>query len=205
MSALEAARARLREVYERQAGAWDTSRDRSLFEKAWLDRVLARTTPGDKVLDGGCGAGEPIASYIVERGRRVCGVDFSEPMLALARTRMPNERWLLRDMRELTLGETFAGVVAWDSFFHLSREDQRHVLPSLARHLAPGGGLLVTVGPEDSEVLGTVGGEAVYHASLSRDDYARLLSASGLRIEAFVPEDAACAGHTVLFATRPAS
>ncbi len=63
----------------------------------------------------------------------------------------------------------------------------------------------MTVGPADSEVLGTVGGEAVYHASLSPDGYARLLDASGLRIEAFVPEDAACAGHTVLFATRPAA
>ncbi len=103
-SPLEAARSQLRDVYQRQAGVWDAGRDRSLFEKGWLDRLLARTAPGDTVLDVGCGAGEPIARYIVDRGRRVCGVDFSEPMLALAQARMPHERWLLRDMRELTLG-----------------------------------------------------------------------------------------------------
>ena len=205
MSALEEARAALQAVYERQAGAWDAGRARNLFEKGWLDRLLARTMTGDTVLDIGCGSGEPIARHIVERGRHVCGIDFAGPMLALAQARMPRERWLLRDMRELDLGETFAGVVAWDSFFHLSREEQRRVLPRLARHVAPGGGLLVTVGPADGEVLGTVGGEAVYHASLSPGEYARLLRGVGLQVDAFVPEDPACAGHTVLFAVRPAA
>lgn len=202
MTELAAARRGLHGVYERQALAWDAGRSRSLFERAWLDRLLACTSPGDRVLDVGCGAGEPIARYVVQQGRRICGVDASSAMLDLARTRMPDERWLHADMRSLDLGETFRGVIAWDSFFHLSREDQHAMIPRLARHVAPGGGLLLTVGPAEGEVLGSVGGEAVYHASLSPEDYARRLAAEDLHVAAFVAEDPDCAGHTVLFALR---
>lgn len=190
----------LRAVYERQAADFDRRRDRTLFERRWLDRLLALTCPGDVVLDVGCGAGEPIAAHVIARGRRICGIDFAEDMLDIARRRFPAERWLKADMRDLDLGETVAAVIAWDSFFHLAADEQRRVLPSLARHVAPGGGLLLTVGPEEGEAWGEVGGEPVFHASLSIAEYGAILGSCGLKIEAFVPEDPDCAGHSVLFA-----
>jgi ubiquinone/menaquinone biosynthesis C-methylase UbiE len=191
-------------VYKTHAAAWDAQRNRSLFERPWLDRLLARTSPGDTILDVGCGAGEPIARYIIDRDRRVCGVDFAEPMLAIARTRFPEARWICADMRNLALGETDAGLIAWDSFFHLSPDEQRSTIPRLARHVAPGGALLVTVGPSASEKIGSVGGDPVYHASLSIDEYEERLREVGLEVEDFVPEDPGCAGRSVLFAVRPA-
>ena len=100
----------IRSVYEHEAQTWDRERSRSLFEGPWLDRLLAQTHPGDTILDVGCGTGDPIARYIIDRGRRVCGVDFVAPMLEIARSRMPEEQWILGDMRELDLGGTFAGV-----------------------------------------------------------------------------------------------
>lgn len=108
-------------------------------------------------------------------------------------------------MRAFDLGEAFGGVVAWDSFFHLPPDDQRSVIPRLARHVAPGGGLLVTVGPSASEVMGTVEGDPVYYASLSIDEYQARFREAGLAIAEFVPEDHDCAGHSVLLAVRRAS
>jgi SAM-dependent methyltransferase len=189
-------------VYKTHAAAWDAQRNRSLFERPWLDRLLARTSPNDTALDVGCGAGEPIARYILERDRRVCGVDFAEPMLAMARTRFPGARWINADMRDLELGECFAGVIAWDSFFHLSPDEQRSTIPRLARHVASGGCLLLTVGPSASERIGSVSGEPVYHASLSIDEYEERLRGVGMEVEDFVPEDPGCAGHSVLFVVR---
>ena len=41
-------------------------------------------------------------------------------------------------MRSLDLGRRFGGIVAWDSFFHLTADEQRALIPRLAGHLAPG-------------------------------------------------------------------
>ena len=152
------------------------------------------------MLDLGCGAGEPIARYLIERGCAVTGVDFSSAMLAIARSRFPDGRWIEADMRTLDLDERFAAIVAWDSFFHLTRDEQRELFPRIARHLLPGGAVLLTVGPDDGEALGRVGDGAVYHASLSPAEYAARLDKSGLTVAGFVPEDPACGGHSVLLA-----
>jgi len=191
---------RTREVYERHASTWDAERGRDLFEKVWLDRLLSVTRPGDTILDVGCGSGEPIARYLIERGRNVCGIDFAAPMLAIAQRRFPDARWIEADMRHLDLGQAFSAVIAWDSFFHLDADEQRLVIPRLCRHVAPGGALLVTVGPSEGEVLGTVEGEAVYHASLSIDEYERRFSDAGLTIADFVANDPRCGDHSVLLA-----
>jgi SAM-dependent methyltransferase len=169
--AMEDVKRHTQHVYETRAVTWDGLRNRSLFERSWLERLVARTSPGDTILDVGCGAGEPIARYIMERDRLVCGVDFAEPMLAIARSRFPRARWVEADMRHLDLGESFAGLIAWDSFFHLGPDEQRSMLPRLARHVATGGCLLLTVGPSASEKIGSVGGEPIYHASLSIDEW----------------------------------
>ena len=103
-------------------------------------------------------------------------------------------------MRRLDLGERFGGIVAWDSFFHLAAEEQRAMVPRFAAHLAPGGALLFTAGPEAGEAMGTVEGSAVYHASLAPAEYAARLEAAGLDIRAFVAEDPDCGGHSVWLA-----
>ncbi len=194
----------IRSAYEAQAQGFDAERNRRLIERAWLDRFLDLAAPGAPLLDLGCGAGEPIARFLIERGHRVTGVDFAGAMLAIARARFPTAAWIQADMRGLDLGRRFGGIVAWDSFFHLTRDDQRAMFPVFARHLVPGGALLFTSGPQDGEAVGAVDGAPVYHASLSPADYAAHLEANGLVFRAFVAEDTACAGHSVWLARRAA-
>ncbi len=193
---------RTREIYERHAADWDQHRHKLLIERGWLDRLLAASVPELPILDVGCGAGEPIARYLIESGRSVHGIDFADAMLELSRARFGDQRWTHADMRTLDLGETYGGVVAWDSFFHLTQAEQRGCLPRLARHVAPGGGLLFTCGPRAGEVTGTVEGDTVFHASLDPQEYEAILVAEGLKVEAFVPEDPACDMHTVCLARR---
>lgn len=193
-----------RDVYRRHAAAWDVSRSRTLYERPWLERLLLMVPAGGAVLDLGCGAGEPIAGLMLARGFRVTGLDSAAPMLAIARARFPAARWIEGDMRSLDLAERFHAVAGWDSFFHLRPDEQRALLPRIAAHLHPGGGLLLTVGPAAGEPIGEVAGEAVYHASLSPQEYAERLSACGMEVVAFASEDSACAGRSVLLARRTA-
>jgi SAM-dependent methyltransferase len=191
-----------RDVYNRQAEAYDATRSRRFFEARWLTLFGDSLPRRAKVLDLGCGAGEPITAWLLGEGFRLTGADFSEGMLSIARSRWPDGDWRVADMRDLDLGESYDGIVAWDSFFHLTPDEQRACLPWLAAHLSPGGRLLVTIGHEAGEVTGTVGGEAVYHSSLSPSEYASLLEAHDMRLTAFVAEDPGCDYHTVLMAKK---
>ena len=192
-----------REVYDAAAAAFDANRPRSLFERPWLDRFLALVPPGARVLDLGCGAGEPIAAHLASRGHPVTGIDLSPAMLDLARARRPDGDWREGDMRALDLPERFGGIVAWDSFFHLTAEEQRAALPRIAAHLAPGGALLLTVGPGGGVALGSVAGRPVHHASLWLSEYAAILERAGAPVRAFAAEDPDCDRHSLLLARRP--
>ncbi|MGP1352902.1 MAG: class I SAM-dependent DNA methyltransferase [Parasphingopyxis sp.] len=201
-SAIEAARIATRDVYERRAHVWDKDRPRSLYEKPWLDQFAAAVGGSGRLLDLGCGAGEPIAAYFIEAGFTLVGVDYSDAMIALARRRYPQAEWLVRDMRQLDLPGRFDGIYSWDGLFHLSVAEQRAALPDLADRIGDGGAILLTVGTGEGEVTGTVGGETVYHASLSEAEYRDILRSAGFREITFVPEDPECLGRSVLMASR---
>ena len=188
------------DVYVRHAARFDAERSRQLHERAWLERFAALLPKAGAVLDLGCGAGEPIAGWLIRSGFRVTGVDVAEPMLAIARRRYPDGDWRQADMRFLDLPDRFHGIIGWNSFFHLRPDEQRGTLRRLAVHLLPRGALMLTVGPSAGEVTGTVAGEPVYHSSLAPEEYEAILAAAWLDIIRFTKEDPACDRHTVVLA-----
>jgi SAM-dependent methyltransferase len=188
------------DLYERHARAWDEARGRSLFERPWLERFCAAMEAGRSVLDIGCGAGEPIARFFVGAGYRVTGVDASPSLIQVSTGRFPDHTWMVRDMRSLDLGVRFDGIIAWDSFFHLSHDDQRAMFPIFRTHAAPGAALMFTSGPSHGEAIGSFEGDVLYHASLAPDEYERLLAENGFGVVAHIAEDPDCGGHTVWLA-----
>jgi SAM-dependent methyltransferase len=189
------------DLYERRATEFDRDRGRSLQERAWLDRFLLLARPGGTILDVGCGMGEPIARYLVERGFGVFGVDASPSLIGLCRARFPGAEWRVDDMRGMELERRFAGVLAWDSLFHLGMDDQRAMFPRFAAHALRGAPLMFTSGPAEGESIGAFHREPLYHASLDPAEYRRLLHGSGFRVVAHVADDPECGGHTVWLAT----
>ena len=191
-----------RDIYEANAGAYDKARSRTLSEARWLSRFGDGLPKGGSVLDLGCGAGEPIAAWLIAEGFAYTGVDFSPAMLEIASARWPDHDWQLGDMRSLDVDKRFDGVIAWNSFFHLTEDEQRETLPRLAALLNNGGTLMTTVGPHAGQTTGTVAGSTVFHASLSPAEYAQILEANGLRLIAYLAEDPDCGRHSVLMARK---
>jgi trans-aconitate methyltransferase len=101
----------------------------------------------------GCAAGEPIATYLVQHGYSVTGVDSSRAMIELFRQRLPDQEALVADMRMLSLNRVFRGILAWDSFFHVNHDDQRRMFPIFRTHAGPRAGLVFTTGSAHGEAF----------------------------------------------------
>ena len=189
-------------LYERQAQDFDRDRNRSLLEQSWLDQFLGLVRPRGVVMDIGCGVAEPIARYILQAGFHVVGTDSSRSMIDMCRERFPDAEWLVGDMRHLALGRRFDGLLAWDSFFHLSKDDQRGMFARFSAHALPGAPLLFTSGPSEGEAIGSYCGERLYHASLEPSEYEQLLTSNGFSVRAHLADDPECGDHTVWLATQ---
>jgi trans-aconitate methyltransferase len=123
-------------------------------------------------------------------------------MIRMARSRWPQGDWRIGDMRDLDLPDPVDGIIGWNSFFYLTRAEQRALLPRLADLLAPGGALMLTVGPDDGAAAGRVGVDRVHHTSLSQAAYRTILARAGMAVIAFVVEDPGCDFQTILLARK---
>ena len=192
--------------YERHARDWDAERNRcadAWNDKPWHERFVAGLPAGARVLDLGCGSGAPVGAHLAGRGLRVTGVDGSATLISLCRQRLPGQEWRVGDMRALALGRRFEGVLAWDSFFHLTPDDQRGMFAVFARHAAPRAVLMFNSGPGFGESIGSYRGEPLYHASLDGEEYRALLGGIGFEVIAHAVEDwRSGGGRTVWLARR---
>ncbi|TPG43633.1 class I SAM-dependent methyltransferase [Sphingomonas koreensis] len=190
------------EIYQRHGAAWAERRGDALVEAPWLDRFCTSLPAGAAILDIGCGSGLPIGRALIDRGFDLTGIDAAPTMLALFRRNLPEARAHLIDMRQLALNRRFAGLLAWDSFFHLSPDDQRAMFPRFKAHAAPGAALMFTSGNVEGEAIGTLQGDPLYHGSLDREEYRRLLAATGFAVVAHVVGDPASGDRTIWLAQQ---
>ncbi|WP_233772885.1 class I SAM-dependent methyltransferase [Achromobacter sp. AONIH1] len=191
-------------LYQEHARAFERQRSRDLFERGWLTRFLALLPASGKprVLDIGCGNGVPIDRHLIEQGCEIMGVDTSLPLLAGAQAAFPDHRWIAADMRRMPLNETFHGLIAWHSLFHLRPEDQRPLFATFARLAAPGAPLMFTSGTTLGEAIGELEGQPLYHGSLDRQEYRDLLEANGFEVVRYVEWDEECGRANVWLARR---
>lgn len=105
---------------------------------------------GSPVLELGCGTGR-IMLQAAEQGIEVVGIDISEPMLEIAKSKASQAStevrsrlsFMVGDMHDFDLGRTFNLItIPYRAFMHiLTQKDQLRVLRCVYRHLRPGGKL----------------------------------------------------------------
>jgi ubiquinone/menaquinone biosynthesis C-methylase UbiE len=116
-----------------------------------LDPLLSRLDPGSKVLDLGCGCGDPIAKALAV-DHHVTGVDFSSEQIRRARELVPAATFIEGDALALRLpASTFDAIVAFYMIFHLPKAEQLELLRSIWMWLKPGGYFLGTLSLSNEE------------------------------------------------------
>lgn len=191
----------VREIYEKCADWFDAHRSKRLMERKYLDLIIQALPVKGTVLDLGCGSGEPIAKYFIEQGFVLTGIDSSQRMIQLCQHRFPHATFHCADMRTLALRQQFDAILAWDSFFHLTHQEQRHMFFVFQNHIKPKGLLLFTSGTSHGEVFGEMESHALYHASLAPEEYQKLLQQHHFKVIHHQVEDPSCGNHTVWVAT----
>jgi len=126
-------------------------------DEADLIEELLGLSPGQRVLDVGCGHGR-IALELAQRGYRVTGIDRSVEFLNHARKsaeqgRVEGVEFVQLDMCELYAQCAFEGAVCWFSTLGYHDDDtEQDVLRRLHSALVPGGILVVEHVPRDEWV-----------------------------------------------------
>jgi 2-polyprenyl-3-methyl-5-hydroxy-6-metoxy-1,4-benzoquinol methylase len=164
----------------------------------WEQRVALapwlRVSPGTRVLDVGCGVGR-WSRLLAARGARVVGVDLSPTMIAQARDRAVAERVAERcrfevcDLAQLDLGERFDLVLGVTVLQHILDPDAfRAALSAMAKHLAPGGRMVLL---EAAPTAAVDRCDTTVFTARHRNTYLAAIESSGLEVRALTGVDPA--------------
>lgn len=193
----------LLKTYNSKADDFIRLRSQSLMEAHWLDTFLRTLPKRPDILDVGCGSGRPIGAYLIARGCSLTGIDGSPALIDDARSHLPKANWRVEDMRYLKPSpQTYDGIIAWHSLFHLRPFEHGRVLKKLTRLLRPGGAFMFTTAPVAGKVTGFIGQTPVYHGAVSEYVYRHVLSRCGLKLVSFVRNDPDCGSATVALARK---
>jgi demethylmenaquinone methyltransferase/2-methoxy-6-polyprenyl-1,4-benzoquinol methylase len=143
--------AKVNDLFATIAPRYDLINDLQSFglHRYWKRRLvrLAAGQPGERALDLCCGTGD-VAFALARQGMVVAGLDFSEPMLAVAEQRQkasgptPEVRFLLGDAQRIPFPDASFDVVTM-SYGLRNLADWEAGLREMRRVVRPGGRLLV--------------------------------------------------------------
>ncbi|GLO61021.1 hypothetical protein MACH09_15290 [Vibrio sp. MACH09] len=117
------------------------SNDVELFEL-----FLSYLPDNSHVLDLGCGHGTPVADLISSHGHNILGIDRSEKLLSIAKSKFPQHSWQQSDLEKYQPNQQFDGIVIWDSMFHLPRQEHAILLNKAYQSLKYKGALILSSG-----------------------------------------------------------
>lgn len=114
--------------------------------RAWLSPIIEEFPFGSRVLELGCGTGEPAGRELARRFD-VTGVDISEVMIRRARANVPTGKFRRADMTRVRFPRaSFAAVVSLYAMIHVPVAKQRALLTRVHSWLVPRGLFLSIVG-----------------------------------------------------------
>ena len=196
----------LRDIYDSFAETYEANR--GLFD---MSEILAPFyaglgVPKGRLLDLGCGAGEPFPRFFLDRGWEVYGVDFSKKMLHLAAQYAPGMHTICDDMLEVEFAPAqFDAVTCIYSLFHVPRARHPELFAKFRRWLRPGGQVLFTyatreyTGADEFEGEKEFMGQQLFYSHTTPATLRAQLEEAGLAVRAFDFRD--IGGETFLWAT----
>lgn len=168
--------------YNKICDLWSEYRFGQPINKCIVDFVKY-LKPNSKILDIGCGSGYPIDKYLDDLNFAVCGIDISDKMILKSKAlNLKNANFLNIDIMEYNSNEVYDAIIAFDSLFHLSMNQQALVYDKISSLLKNDGYLLFTHGKNKSQIIGKMFNEEFYYSALDKDELINILNNNGFSI-----------------------
>jgi 2-polyprenyl-3-methyl-5-hydroxy-6-metoxy-1,4-benzoquinol methylase len=91
----------VKDGYDQIAGIYHSLRlAKKDLNYQYFDNLFHFFPDSGKVLDLGCGGGQPLTAYFADKGFDVTGVDISHEMIEIAKTQIPKGRFFFSYMVE---------------------------------------------------------------------------------------------------------
>jgi len=180
----------LREIYDGFAETYEENRRLFDMTEVFNSFYAGLEVKKGRLLDLGCGAGEPFAQFFIDRGWAVTGIDFSERMLELASKYVPEMQTIHADMREVEFEPNqFSAITAIYSLFHVPSNEHAVLFDKIYQWLCPKGKSLFTYATK--EYTGSLEfdgykefmGQKLYYSHKSPDKLYADLERIGFNIE----------------------
>jgi ubiquinone/menaquinone biosynthesis C-methylase UbiE len=129
----------VRKGYSKIAKAYHKQRGR--YESKVLLAKFSKLLPtGSTVIDLGCGAGVPVAKFLVNKKYDITGIDFAEGMVRLAKKNVPKAKFIRMDITKMKFKpNSFDGAVSFYTLIHIPREKHAGIYKKLHRIIKPDG------------------------------------------------------------------
>lgn len=135
----------LKSTYNRIAQDWHKDHQDDNWWVETTDKFVQFLKPDGLVLDVGCGAGVK-SKYLINKGLKVIGIDFSKEMINIAKREVPDGKFLVMDMRDVReLKEKFDAIFMQAVLLHVPKKEVRKTLEVLQDILIPHGYFYIAV------------------------------------------------------------
>ncbi len=135
----------LRDTYNKIAKDWHRDHQKDTWWIEGTEKFLSLLEKGSEILDVGCGEGTK-SKYILDKGYKVAGIDFSESMIQIAKEEVLSADFEVLDIYNLPqIEKTFDGVFAQAVLLHIPKNRIGEVIQKLKDKVAREGFLYIAV------------------------------------------------------------
>ena len=146
----------LKSTYNLIAEDWHKEHQNDDWWLGGTNKFVELLKPGDLILDAGCGGGTK-SKYLINRGLKVVGIDFSEAMVAFAKREVPDGSFMLLVLVNVAeLDQIFDGIFLQAVLLHIPKVNVQQTLGKLVQKLKSGGCLYSAVKEKKPKKLRTI-------------------------------------------------
>lgn len=148
-----------------------------------LPRLLEKIPKDSKILDAGCGNGEPVAKFLSKKGYKVTGIDISKTLIREAQKNTPKAKFKIMSLYNLKFPpKKFDAIVSFFAILHLEKSKVKKVFKNFNNSLKNNGYLLLSVNEGKEEGYFEFFGKKVFFSAYSKKEIEEILRKTNFKI-----------------------